>query len=138
MKFQPIHRSRIVAALQEEGPMTAKEIAEYLGMPKETVNSCISSTRFLLPEQVFRVVRHQPVIGYRGRDLAVYAAEAGPDATHQVNRPARKKQAEARYRKKHRATINARGLIASMAPVNPWMQLAPPEIRGVMTIQARP
>lgn len=117
--------------------MTAKEIAEYLGLPQEIVNSCISSTRYHLPGQVFRVVRHQPVTGYRGRDLAVYAAEAGPDANHQVNRPARRKQAEARYREKHRATINARSRIAAMAPVNPWLQLAPPEIRGAMSLQGR-
>lgn len=137
MKFQPIHRSRIVAALQEAGPMTATEVAEHLELPQKIVRACIASTRWLLPQQVFRIVRYRPVTGYRGRDLPVYAAEAGPDATHIVNTAKRRKQAEARYREKHRASINARGRTAAMAPVNPWLQLAPPEIRGAMSLQGR-
>lgn len=137
MRFQPIHRSRIVAALQEAGPMTAEEIAEYLDLSKKAVRACIASTRWLLPQQVFRAVRYQPVTGYRGRDLPVYAAEAGADANHIVNPAKRRKQAEARYREKHRASINARGRATVMAPVNPWLQLAPPEIRGAMSLQGR-
>ena len=137
MKFQPIHRSRIVAALQEAGPMTTKEVAEYLDLSQNIVSACIASTRWLLPQQVFRVVRYQPVTGHRGRDLAVYAAEAGADALHIVNPAKRRKQAEARYREKHRASINARGRTIASIPANPWLQLAPPEIRGSMTIQGR-
>ena len=137
MKFQPIHRSRIVAALQEAGPMTTKEVAEYLDLSQNIVSACIASTRWLLPQQVFRVVRYQPVTGHRGRDLAVYAAEAGADALHIVNPTKRRKQAEARYRDKHRASINARGRTMATTPANPWLQLAPPEIRGAMTLQGR-
>lgn len=137
MKFQPIHRSRIVAALQEAGPMTRQEIADYLDLSAEIVGACIASTRWLLPQQIFRIARYQPVTGRRSRDLAVYAAEAGADALHIVNRAKRRKQAEARYREKHRASINARGRTATMAPVNPWLQLAPPEIRGAMSLQGR-
>lgn len=117
--------------------MTAKEVAEYLDLPQKIVNASIASTRWLLPQQVFRVVRHQPVTGHRGRDLAVYAAEAGADAPHHVNRAKRRKQVEARYREKHRASINARGRTLTSTPVNPWLQLAPPEIRGAMTIKGR-
>ena len=137
MKFQPIHRARIVAALQESDPMTSAEASEYLDLPHKIVRACIASTRWLLPRQVFRIVRYQPVTGYRGRDLPVYAAEAGPDAAHIVNPAKRRKQAEARYREKHRASINARGRTTVTAPANPWMQLAPPEIRGAMSIQGR-
>ena len=137
MRFQPIHRARIIAALQDAGPMTSEEVAEYLDLPQKVVRTCIASTRWLLPQQVFRIVRYQPVTGYRGRDLPVYAAEAGSDAPHIVNRAKRRKQAEARYREKHRASINARGRATVMAPVNPWLQLAPPEIRGAMTLQGR-
>lgn len=137
MKFQPIHRARIVAALQESGPMTSAEVAEYLDLPHKIVRACIASTRWLLPQQVFRIVRYQPVTGYRGRDLPMYAAEAGPDAAHIVNPAKRRKQAEARYREKHRALINARGRTTVTAPANPWLQLAPPEIRGAMSLQGR-
>ena len=117
--------------------MTKEEVAEYLDLPQKVVNASIASTRWLLPQQVFRVVRYQPVTGYRGRDLAIYAAEAGADALHIVNPAKRRKQAEARYRDKHRASINARGRTMAAIPANPWLQLAPPEIRGSMTIQGR-
>ena len=117
--------------------MTKADIADYLELPQSIVGACLSSTRWLLPQQVFRIVRYKPVTGYRGRDLPVYAAEAGPDAVHIVNPAKRRKQAEARYREKHRASINARGRTAAMAPVNPWLQLAPPEIRGAMSLQGR-
>lgn len=137
MKFQPIHRARIVAAPQESGPMTSAEVAEYLDLPHKVVRACIASTRWLLPQQVFRIVHYQPVTGYRGRDLPVYAAEEGPDAAHIVNPAKRRKQAEARYREKHRASINARGRTTVTAPANPWLQLAPPEIRGAMSLQGR-
>ena len=137
MKFQPIHRSRIVAALQDAGSMTAAELAEYLDLPKKVVCACIASTRWLLPQQVFRIVRYQPVTGRRGRDLSVFAAEAGADAPHYVNPKQRRKQAEARYRTKHRAVINARSRAKSTAPINPWLQLAAPEIRSAMSVNNR-
>lgn len=138
MKFQPIHRSRIIAALTEAGPMTSPELAEYLNLPTDTVSACIASARWLLPEQVFRIVRHQPLIGRRGRDLAVYAAEAGPDVQRKpINLAKRRKEVEARYRKKNRALINARNRAKSPAPANPWLQLAPPEMRAAISLHGR-
>lgn len=137
MKYQPIHRSRIVAALQECGPMTVLDLADHLGLSKDIVGSCISSTRWLLPQQVFRAVRYQPVTGRRGRDLAVYAAEAGPDAPHRVDPAKRRKQSEARYRDKNRALINARSRTRDAAPPNPWLMLAPPALRSAMSVYGR-
>lgn len=137
MKFQPIHRARIVAALQEYGPMTILELADHLELSKDVVGGCIASTRWLLPQQVFRVVRHQPVTGRRARDLAVYAAEAGPDTPNQVNPAKRRKQSEARYRDKHRALINARARAKDAAPPNPWLLLAPPDMRATMSVYGR-
>lgn len=122
--------------------MTATELAEYLGWKSEKVTSTISSTRWLLPEQVFRIVRYVPVTGRRSRDLAVYAAEAGADAPKPaVNAAKRRKQAEARYRHKHRAIINARNQASSAAKrgaptVNPWAQLAAPQLRSFMSTAA--
>lgn len=139
MKFQPINRSQVVAALQEAGPMTCAELAEYLGWPGKKVSTTIGSTRWLLPEQVFRVVRYVPVTGRRGRDLAVYAAETGPDAQKPpVNAAKRRKQTEARYRKNHRALINARGRVSNATKrgavaTNPWTPLAAPQLRAFMS-----
>lgn len=123
--------------------MTATELAEYLGWESRKVTTTIGSTRWLQPGLVFRIVRYVPVTGRRSRDLAVYAAEAGPDAPKPtVNAAKRRKQTEARYRLKHRAIINARNQASSAAKrgpaaINPWAQLAPPVLRGVMAAAAQ-
>jgi len=139
MKFQPINRSQVVDALKAAGPMTVEEIAEHLGWEGKKVSTTIGSTRWLLPEQVFRIVRYVQVIGRRSRDLAVYAAEPGVDAPKPpINAVKRRKQTEARYRDKHRAIINARNRASHAAKrgvviVNPWIQLAPPQLRAFMS-----
>lgn len=122
--------------------MTVAELAEYLGWKSEKVTTTISSTRWLLPEQVFRIVGYVQVTGRRCRDLAVYAAEAGTDTPKPaVNATKRRKQAEARYREKHRAIINARNQAGNAAKrgtaaINPWAQLAAPQLRAFMSTTA--
>lgn len=142
MKFQPINRSQVVAALQSAGPMTVVELAEYLGWKSEKVTTTIASTRWLLPGLVFRIVRFVPVTGRRSRDLAVYAAEAGADVPKPtVNADKRRKQTEERYRRNHRAIINARNQASAAAKrgtttINPWAQLAAPQLRAFMSSAA--
>lgn len=144
MKFQPINRSQVVAALEAVGPMTVDELAEHLGWERAKVTTTIGSTRWLLPQTVFRIVRYVQVIGRRSRDLAVYAAEAGDDAPKPpINTAKRRKQTEARYRKKHRALINARNQASSAAKrgtvaINPWAQLAAPQLRAYMSTAVTP
>lgn len=139
MAFQPINRSQVVAALKSVGPMTVEEISDHLGWERAKATTTIGSTRWLLPQQVFRIVRYVQVTGRRCRDLAVYAAEAGTDAPKPaVNAAKRRKQTEERYRKKNRAIINARSRASNAAKrgtyaVNPWMQLAAPQLRAVMS-----
>lgn len=122
--------------------MTAKELAEYLGWGSRKVTTTIGSTRWLQPGLVFRIVRYVPVTGRRGRDLAVYAAEAGPDVPKPtVNAEKRRKQTEARYRRNHRAIINARNQASAAAKrgtttINPWAQLAAPQLRAFMSSTA--
>lgn len=142
MKFQPINRSQVVTALETVGPMTVVELADHLGWKRAKVGTTIGSTRWLLPEQVIRIVRYVPVIGRRGRDIAVYAAGAGADAPKPpTNTAKRRKQSEARYRHKHRAIINARNQATSAAKrgnsvINPWAQLAAPQLRAFMSSAA--
>lgn len=142
MAFQPINRSQVVAALKSVGPMTIEEIAEHLGWERIKASTTIGSTRWLLPKQVFRIVGYVQVTGRRCRDLAVYAAEAGADMPKPaVNAAKRRKQTEARYRQKHRAIINARNRASTAskrgaATINPWMQLAPPQLRAFMSTAA--
>lgn len=140
MPYEPINRRRVVAALQEYGPMTRYELAEVLGWSVATVGTTIGSTRWLLPEKVFRIVKYRAVTGSRGRDVAVFAAEAGPDIQRKpVDKQKRRKETQARYREKNRAAILARHRVSRAkrkgkpVVVNPWIALAPKEVRSAMT-----
>lgn len=140
MPFEPINRSQVVDALQEFGPMTRYELAEHLGWPAAKVGTTIGSTRWLLPEKVFRIVGYKPVTGFRGRDVAIYAAQAGPDiARKPIDKVKRRRVSQARYREKNRAVISTRDRIARAAKagrqtvVNPFLMLAPPAVRSAMT-----
>jgi len=139
MKFQPINRSQVVATLQDNGPMTRLELAEYLGWSTAKVGTTIATSRNLHPEKIFRIVGHRQVTGRRARDVAIYAAEAGPDVKKKpVDTAKRRKATEARYRENHRAIINARNQAASFAKkdsaaINPWAQLAAPNLRAYMS-----
>ena len=135
MAFEPINRSQVVAALKEHGPMTRYELADHLGWPVKKAGTTISSTRNLKPGQVLRIVSYR--IGVRV--VAVFAAEAGEDAAPPpINKKRREKQKNARYRNKHRATINAKARIKNaeragvVVAVNPWINLAPPDMRATM------
>ena len=138
MAYQPINRSQVEAALKECGPMTRFELAEYLGWSVAKVGTTIASTRWLLPGQVFRIVRYVPITGRRGRDVSVYAAQPGRDAPRKPSdQVERRRQVQARYRDNHRARINARARAQKArdgAPtvLNPWLQLAAPELRASM------
>jgi hypothetical protein len=140
MPYEPINRRRIVAALQECGPMTRHELAEHLGWPVPKVGTTISSTRWLLPGQVLRIVGYRAVTGRYARDVAVFAAQSGPDAPKPAAKPkARRKETQARYRDKHRHAIQAKARIKRAqeagrdVAINPWLQLAPPSLRSAMT-----
>lgn len=118
--------------------MSRLELAEYLGWSTAKVGTTIASTRWLLPEQVFRVVSYQPITGRRARDVAVYAAEAGPDEKKKaVNAHVRRKKTWERYRKENKALISARNKAANAKAsdphnINPWTQLAAPSLRAYM------
>ena len=124
--------------------MTRYELAEVLGWSVATVGTTISSTRWLLPHQVFRIVGYRAVTGSRGRDIAVFAAQAGPDIQRKpINKAQRRKVTQARYREKNRAVIQAKDRLARAqktgAPVviNPWIALAPAQMRAAMTQRSR-
>lgn len=139
MPYEPINRRRVVAALQEHGPMTRYELAELLEWDVSKVGTTIGSTRWLLPQKVFRIVGYRAVTGSRGRDVAIFAAEAGPDIQRKpIDKEKRRKATQARYREKNRAAILARHRVSrakrSGKPVliNPWITLAPKENRSAM------
>lgn len=83
MKFQPINRSQVVAALQEAGPMTVAELADYLGWPNRKVSTTIASTRWLKPEQAISQSNREARQRAPGKlDYEVYnPAKHNPDHT---------------------------------------------------------
>lgn len=117
--------------------MTTQEIAEHLDLPKKIVGSCIANTRYLHPGKILRVVRRLPITGQWGRDVAVYAAEPGPDADCKVNPAKRRKQVQTRYREKHKALISARSLKKIRSPINPFMGLVARENRSALARYSR-
>ena len=140
MAYQPINRSQIVQALQEFGPMTRYELAEHLDWTVAKVGTTIGSTRWLHPGKIFRIVRYEQGV----RVVAVFAAEAGEDAPMPwVNKRARQRKSNARWRDKNRASINAKNRITDAkragraVAVNPWSQLAPPDMRATMSFVHR-
>lgn len=134
----PPVRNAVIAALKAHGPMTRHDLAEHLDWPLERVHSAIAGARRLRPGQIFRVVGYSRPPEGRGKDSSIYAAEAGPDVARKARMDARLKANQKRYRKKHKAVINARlrktrTLQAGRAiQPNPWAQLAPASMRGLM------
>ena len=136
MAFQPINRAQVVKALQEFGPMTIAALAERMEWTEKKVGVTIWSSRCLKPKQVFRIARYEPAL----RQVSVFAAEAGEDARKPPrNKSLRQRQKSARWREKNRALHNIRSKAAKnrragrAVATNPWMQLAPPEIRPAMS-----
>lgn len=140
------HRCQIIATLREHGPMTGDALAEHLDLTTRTVGTAISSARLQKPGEIFRVVRYQPVTGRRQADACVFAAEAGEDVPrtpyNKAKQRRRQAQAKARYRDKNRPAINAKSQIHKAArtgravAVNPWLQLAAPNVRATMARMA--
>lgn len=135
----PPIRTAVIAVLKTRGPMTVCEIAEELDWSIRRVHGVIANGRRLHPEKLFRVVAYKPS---EGKDLSVYAARPGKDAPREVDKRARQLARQTRYRKKHAAVVNARHRARRAlkreqpTAVNPWMQLAPKELRGAMTMAA--
>lgn len=146
MAYEPINRRQVVEALREFGSMNRYELAEHLGWDVAKVGTTIASTRWLLPEKVFRIVSYKDAVhDGRLRQVAVFDAQAGADvARPSLNSPARRKKTQARYRDKNRAGINAkhrtkRAKDIGLPPVvNPWLHLAPPNLRAAMSQRSLP
>lgn len=116
--------------------MTRHEVAEHLEWPLEKVSATINSTRHARPGLLLRIVHYRQDV----RVVAVFAAEAGEDAPRPPrNHKKRNKLKAQRYLAKNRASVNAKNRLRTAAiagvpiVVNPWLQLAPPEMRPTMT-----
>lgn len=84
MPMPPTTRDAIAQALRECGPMSAPEIAEHLGLARNVINTCMTTTRKNHPGKFFRILRYRPQIGVSGRETPIYSASPGPDAPRPV------------------------------------------------------
>lgn len=123
--------------------MTCAEVAEVLDWPYSRARATIANARRWQPGKVFRVIRYRKTTA-KGKDLSVYAFQPGKDVPRpEIDKKARRKEAAQRYQRKHRALKSARERSAraakagAIAPPNPWLQLAPAELRPFMTVQSR-
>lgn len=132
----------VLAALNECGPMHIRALAEHLEWPVEKAHRTVSNARRNKPGQRIRVVGYERVQEGKGKDLSIYAAQAGEDVPRTPGKAKRRRlQTQARYRDKHRAVINARHRVRRQEKGQPlvpnvWAQLAPKEIRHAMTVAA--
>lgn len=139
MPGQPIFRDKVRAALLEHGPMTKEEVADLLQLPRNVVAAAIKSARYRYPEQIFRAVGYKRPSDGHGSDVTVYAAEAGSDKPRNHDKRKRRLKAQAKYREKNRASINARHrarrarMAGKETAINVWAALAPKELRAAMT-----
>lgn len=123
MPTVPVVRNAIIKTLQEEGPMTAADIADHLEMDKERVSGAIvlmrqHGTKFL------HIVNYKRQRGNGGREAPVYALGPGKDAPRPVmNSIEENRKRQARYRDKHRILIRLRTQQRRRGAVNPFAQL---------------
>lgn len=123
MPTVPVVRNAIIKTLQEEGPMTAADIADHLEMEKERVSGAIvlmrhHGTKFL------HIVNYKRQRGNGGREAPVYALGPGKDAPRPVmNSIEENRKRQARYRDKHRMIIRLRTQQRRHGAVNPFAQL---------------
>jgi hypothetical protein len=118
--------------------MTAKEIADMLCIEAGSVASLITSNRHSAPGVHFRIAEYRKAQGRWARREVVFEASTEPDATRPVVdelKERRKRQAE--YRRRNAARINARdrarrSIARGGQAVNPWAQLAHPDLQGYM------
>lgn len=126
MPIKPTTRDAITAALKECGPMTAPELAHYLGWERNRVNTCLTTARNNHPGKFFRIVRYQRQVGVQGRETPVYHASAGPDAPRPTFDAEHKRATQQRYYQRNRAMFAmGRKLRTGQAAASPWAGLVP-------------
>lgn len=139
----PPARNAVLAALKKHGPMTARALADVLDWTVERAHRTVINTRRLRPGQLIRVIGFERVTEGKGKDMQIYAAQAGEDVKRTAVHERRRRLAtQARYRERHRAAINARHRASrqkkSGKPLvqNIWSPLAPKEIQQAMSAAA--
>lgn len=105
MPQKPTTRNAIAELLLHEGAMSAKDIADALGKPRGTINSCLNCAR-RPGKRTFRVVRWERSLLIGGRLVPLYDVGSGPDVP--CPPPLSKEEIQRRWRAKNGHLSNMR------------------------------
>lgn len=133
-------REAVHAALVQHGPLSITDLALHMHWDRPTVYNAISDARHGHPGKFFRIVDYQWQEYGQGREIPIYAAEAGEDKPRKNASKARHAAQKRAHYKRHSARIDARAKAkrdslksAPIKSANPWLQLAHPDVRPLMT-----
>ncbi|MFP3705939.1 hypothetical protein [Paraburkholderia tropica] len=112
MATPPKTRDAVTRLIREHGPMTIAELAEELGKPKKTVNSCVSSARAGKVKH-FYIKDWRRQVGRSGLPAAIFALGNRRDAPYPG---ADKKTTDRRSYEKHKAIIKLRRSTRAASP----------------------
>lgn len=114
-------REAILALIGDEGPMTAAEITEALGITRRSVDSSIHEMRDY-GTKFLRITSYKRQRGRGGREAPVYGLGPGQDAKRPVmNTPEEAKKRQERYREKNRFILRVRQQKKRHGTVNPFL-----------------
>lgn len=105
----PLTRDILLDALRHLGPMTARELAEFTGIPRSSVNSAINHSREVAPRARFAIVEWRRAVGHKGRMAPVYKRGPGFDAPPPViDKAEAMREYKARYKARHAAVLRVK------------------------------
>lgn len=133
-------RDDVLELLEREGPMTISDVAEALALPRQKVVTCIIGARYDFPKRWFKIVAYKWQEDGAGREIPIYSHEGGDDAKRPRYTAERKREQQRKYYRKHSARLNAKAQMKrrkGKTSINPWLQLAPVEMRPVMSRATR-
>jgi hypothetical protein len=129
----PTTRDAITAALKECGPMSVPEIAEHLGLARNVINTCMTTTRKNHPGKFFRILRYERQRGRSGREIPIYSHAGGTDAPRpDLSSREHVRARQARYYQANRTLVLERFRARRGKPINPWGGLMPSERRTAL------
>lgn len=122
----PLTRDILLDALRHVGPMTARELAEFTGIPRSSVNSAINHSREVAPRARFAIVEWRRAVGHKGSMAPVYKRGPGFDAPRPViDKAEAMREYKARYKARHAAVlrVKSQAKAGSRLVGNPFAQL---------------
>ena len=109
MPCTPITRNAIVKLLNEQGPMTAAEIADALEFNRKRVDGSIVKARQAHGTEIFRIAGYRRQVGIQGREAAIYALGPGDDARRpRMDTKRDRQRIKERYREKYKYILRLR------------------------------